>query len=143
MSRLGDDAQTRVFSLRFLHFLHAFYLLASGPAASSPAPVVTLGGLSSSQRDMASSVEVALFKRRSIVAMRVSNGALGIYRVAAVPAVCVHCQGSRAPGSEKGRRGGGRPAWKRSLVPGSNITERRIKSCSTSTGKGHQRVQIM
>lgn len=54
-----------------------------GPTASSLAAVVTLGGLSSSQRDMASSVVVALFKfkRRSIDAMRVSNGALGIYRV--------------------------------------------------------------
>ncbi|KAL7913847.1 hypothetical protein GGI35DRAFT_438778 [Trichoderma velutinum] len=88
-------------------FPPCLYLLASGPAASLAAVVtVTLGGLSSSRRDMASSVVVALFKRRFIDAMRVSNGALGIYRVAAISAVCVHCQGSQAPGSEKGRGGG-------------------------------------
>lgn len=76
MARLGDDAS-------FTSPIKCFYLLALGPAASSLAAVVTLGGLSSSQRDMASSVVVALFKfkRRSIDAMRVSNGALGIYRV--------------------------------------------------------------
>lgn len=76
MTRLDDDAS-------FVSPIKCFYLLALGPAASSLAAVVTLGGLSSSQRDMASSVVVALFKfkRRSIDAMRVSNGALGIYRV--------------------------------------------------------------
>lgn len=105
-----------------------FYLLALGPAASSLAPVVTLGGLSSSQRDMASSVVVALFKRRSIDAMRVSNGALGIYRVRSDSRRLRSLPGlSGSWFGERERRGRGGEGWhgmERSLVPGSNITER-------------------
>lgn len=97
----------------FSFFLSScFYLLASGPAASSLEPLVTLGGLSSSQRDMASSLVVALFRRSSIDAIRVSNEALGIYRVGALSSRLRPLPRAVGllvwtPGLEKGRRGRG------------------------------------
>ncbi|KAF3062754.1 hypothetical protein CFAM422_010721 [Trichoderma lentiforme] len=128
--------------------IKCFYLLALSPAASSLAAVVTLGGLSSSQRDMASSVVVALFKfkRRSIDAMRVSNGALGIYRVRSdssrlrsQPGLSGSWFGER----EKKERRGGWHGRGHSYRVGSDITEkRRIKSC-TVQHLGDGSIQIM
>lgn len=120
---LGDDAQAMgvSFLFFFLLYLFLFCLLASRPAASSIAPLVTLGGLLSSQRDMASSmvVAVALFKRSSIDAIRVSNEVLGNYRIVAIPAVCVQYQGYWYPGLVKREKGEeGRLAWKKSSYLG-------------------------